>query len=81
MNDAAAPTGTSATDSGVGSGGAAGGSQSGWRADAHYPSTAQSESGGSYSLRGVYFRREWFPSTADCLTSAYARRLPLEVCQ
>ena len=35
----------------------------------------------AYQLRPVYFRRDAFKSTADCLTAAYTQRLPLEVCQ
>ena len=35
----------------------------------------------AYQLRPVYFRRDAFKSTADCLTAAYSQRLPLEVCQ
>jgi hypothetical protein len=34
-----------------------------------------------YALRAVYFRRELYRSTADCLTAAHAQHLPLEVCQ
>jgi hypothetical protein len=34
-----------------------------------------------YTLHAIYFRREAFKSTADCLTAAYAQQLPLEVCQ
>ena len=34
-----------------------------------------------YSLRPIYFRRDQFKTTADCLAAAYSRRLPLEVCQ
>jgi hypothetical protein len=34
-----------------------------------------------YALRAIYFRRELYKSTADCLTAAHAQRLPLEVCQ
>jgi hypothetical protein len=34
-----------------------------------------------YSLRAIYFRRDQFRSTSDCLTAAYTQRLPLEVCQ
>ncbi len=47
------------------------------------PSGATSLLGGPrpYSLRAIYFRRDQFKSTADCLTSAYTQRLPLEVCQ
>jgi hypothetical protein len=35
----------------------------------------------TYSLRALYFRREMFKSTADCLTAAYTQGLPLEVCR
>jgi hypothetical protein len=35
----------------------------------------------AYQLHAVYFRRDMFKSTADCLTAAYTQRLPLEVCQ
>jgi hypothetical protein len=34
-----------------------------------------------YSLEGVYFDRRWFNSTADCLTAASARSLPLDLCK
>ena len=34
-----------------------------------------------YSLRAIYFRRDQFRSTADCVAAAYGQRLPLEVCQ
>jgi len=34
-----------------------------------------------YSLHAIYFRREAFKSTADCLTAAYAQQLPLGVCE
>ena len=47
------------------------------------PSGATSLQGAArpYSLRAIYFRRDQFKSTADCLTAAYTQRLPLEVCQ
>ena len=46
------------------------------------PSGATSLQGARpYSLRAIYFRRDQFRSTADCLTAAYTQRLPLEVCQ
>ena len=35
----------------------------------------------AFALRAVYFRREAYSSTADCLTAAYTQRLPLELCQ
>ena len=34
-----------------------------------------------YELQGVYFKREWFKSVADCLTAAAARHLPLQICE
>ena len=34
-----------------------------------------------YTVRAIYFRRESFKSTADCLTAAHAQHLPLEVCR
>jgi hypothetical protein len=47
------------------------------------PSGATSLQGATrpYSLRAIYFRRDQFKTTADCLTAAYSQRLPLEVCQ
>jgi hypothetical protein len=35
----------------------------------------------AYALRGIYFNRDWFTTPAECLTAAYARGLPLQVCQ
>lgn len=35
----------------------------------------------AFALRAVYFRRELYRSTADCLTAAYTQRLPLDLCQ
>jgi hypothetical protein len=35
----------------------------------------------SYQLRPVYFRREQFNSTADCLTAAHGQKLPLDLCR
>jgi hypothetical protein len=47
------------------------------------PSGATSLQGAArpYSLRPIYFRRDQFKTTADCLTAAYGQGLPLEVCQ
>jgi len=42
---------------------------------------AQQQDARTYSLHGVYFKREQFRSVADCLTAASAEGLPLEVCQ
>jgi hypothetical protein len=35
----------------------------------------------AFQLRAVYFRRELYKSTADCLTAAYTQRLPLDLCR
>jgi hypothetical protein len=35
---------------------------------------------GVYALRGVYFRREWYMTQAECLTAAYALGVPLNIC-
>ena len=35
----------------------------------------------AFALRAVYFRRDAYSSTADCLTAAHAQRLPLDLCQ
>jgi hypothetical protein len=45
------------------------------------PTPGRAQGADAYSLRGIYFKREWFESPADCLTAAYAKGLPLEVCQ
>jgi hypothetical protein len=34
-----------------------------------------------YALRGIYFPRAAFRTPAECLTAAYARRLPLDLCR
>jgi hypothetical protein len=34
-----------------------------------------------YSMRAIYLDRNRFRSVADCLTAAYAQRLPLELCR
>ena len=34
-----------------------------------------------YSVRAVYFRRDQFKSTADCLATAHGQGLPVEVCE
>jgi hypothetical protein len=35
----------------------------------------------AYELRAVYFRPDLFKSTADCMTAAFGRRLPLDLCR
>jgi hypothetical protein len=42
---------------------------------------AASQGADGYALRGIYFRREIYESTADCLTAASAKGLPLDLCQ
>lgn len=35
----------------------------------------------TYALQGINFNPEQFRSTADCLTAASARGLPLDLCR
>jgi hypothetical protein len=35
----------------------------------------------SYQLRPVYFPRDRYTSTADCMTAAYSKGLPVDVCR
>jgi hypothetical protein len=35
----------------------------------------------AYQLRPVYFPRERYKSTADCLTAAHSQKLPLDLCR
>jgi hypothetical protein len=35
----------------------------------------------TFQLRAVYFRRDLFKSTADCLTAARSQQLPLDLCR
>jgi hypothetical protein len=35
----------------------------------------------AYSLRGIDFNRRQFRTTADCLTAASTRNLPLDLCR
>jgi hypothetical protein len=35
----------------------------------------------TFQLRAVYFRRDLFKSTADCLTAAHSQQLPLDLCR
>ena len=35
----------------------------------------------SYSIEAIYFNAKAYSSAADCLTAAYARRLPLDLCR
>ena len=75
-------TGIGATIGGAGNG--AGGGNGGGGVDAGGdPSGATALQGAArpYALRAIYFRRDQFKTTADCLTAAYTQRLPLEVCQ
>jgi hypothetical protein len=80
-NAAAATSGTSANGSEANGSGAAGAEGSIGDPNGESSTARLDRSENNYSLRGVYFRREWFGSTADCLTAASARRLPLELCQ
>jgi hypothetical protein len=44
-------------------------------------SPAERERLRSYKLQPVYFRRDAFKTTADCMTAAYSQKLPLDVCR
>jgi hypothetical protein len=35
----------------------------------------------SYQLHAVYFQRDRYKSTADCLTAASSQGLPLDLCR
>jgi hypothetical protein len=43
--------------------------------------TGQALSNGAYELHGIYFKPSSYPTEADCLTAAYAKGLPLDVCR
>jgi len=43
--------------------------------------SAADSRGAHYSMEGVYFSRGLFRTTADCMTAAYAQRLPLQLCK
>jgi hypothetical protein len=73
-----------AASTGVGGAGAAiGGVGNGGGVDAGGDPSGAALQGAAppYSLRAIYFRRDQFRSTGDCLTAANTQRLPLEVCQ
>jgi hypothetical protein len=44
-------------------------------------SPAEREKLRSYQLRPVYFSRDRFKSTADCMTAAYSQGLPVDLCR
>ena len=35
----------------------------------------------AYSLQGIYFKRESYPTRTACLNAAYEKGLPLDVCR
>jgi hypothetical protein len=43
--------------------------------------TGQALSSGDYELHGIYFKPRSYASEADCLTAAYAKGIPLDVCR
>lgn len=63
--------------------GGGGGAESGpvGQAPADSSAALTADPAGVYSLRGVYFNRRQFGSTADCLTAASALGLPFELCR
>ncbi len=69
---------------GVGNGATSGGVSGGIGVNAgddQSGATAPQRAVQPYSLRAIYFRRDRFKSTADCLAAAHGQGLPLEVCQ
>jgi hypothetical protein len=76
--------GAAGAASGGGGGGSGGSSTASGGADDPGVSSAAAPEGAlrsHYSLQGIYFERSQFGSTADCLTAASARALPLELCE
>jgi len=78
-------TGSGASN-GAGNGASAGGSGSdggsgGWSWGSFMAAAPLEEKARAYTLHPVYFQRDRFKTTADCLTAAYSQRLPLDVCR
>jgi len=42
---------------------------------------SQAPGNDAYELHGIYFKPSSYPTPADCLTAAYAKGLPLDVCR
>jgi len=76
-SSAAAANGAAASGSTNGSDGASGGFSSG----GYYGSGTAQDRARAYSLRAIYFRRDLYKSSADCLTAAYTQQLPLDLCK
>lgn len=68
-----------ATAAAVGNGGNGNGASSGDSGGSD--GLSPQEGARAFALRAVYFRREAYASTADCLTAAYTHRLPLDLCR
>jgi len=41
----------------------------------------QASGNDAFELNGIYFKPSSYPTPADCLTAAYAKGLPLDVCR
>jgi hypothetical protein len=53
----------------------------GWDAGRYDGTGTQQERARAYSLRAIYFNRDRYSTAADCLTAAYTRQLPLDLCR
>ncbi len=71
----------SAAGNGAGSTGNGVAGNDGWSDGNYYGMGTAQEKARAYSLRAVYFRADLFKSKSDCLTSAYAQQLPLDLCK
>jgi hypothetical protein len=74
-------TGTAAIGGASGANAAAAGASPGGGGDNRSAAALWRRADRPCSLRAVYFRRDLYKGTADCLTAAHAQQLPLEVCQ
>jgi hypothetical protein len=72
----AAANGATASGSTDGSNG-----DGGYSSGGYYGTGTAQERARAYSLRAIYFRRDFYENAADCLTAAYAQQLPLELCK
>ena len=53
----------------------------GWDAGRYDGTGTQQERARAYSLRAIHFNRDRYSTAADCLTAAYTRQLPLDLCR
>jgi hypothetical protein len=75
-----APSAAATNGAASGASGSAAGS-GGWSWGGFMAASPREEMPRAYQLRAVYFRRDLFKSTADCLTAAHSQQLPLDLCR